>query len=235
MYRTDEADAARGGVSGRGSDCAREIAALKLSPHAALAKRALDVILAGGLLLIFLPVLGVIAFGVWRSSPGPIIYSQPRVGQGGKPFRFFKFRSMVTNSDEFLTSFLESNPAAMTRWNEFQKLDDDPRITSFGRFIRRSSLDELPQLWNVVKGDMSLVGPRPCMVDQRVLYGGHWPAYCAVRPGLTGLWQVSGRNRLTYQQRVALDADYVRKWSVWVDAKILLRTIRVVVTGDGSQ
>ena len=235
MYRTDEADAAGRGISRRDLEQAGEGGALELSRYSAAAKRTLDVFLAGGLLLVFLPLLAAVAFGVWRSSPGPIFYSQPRVGRRGKSFRFYKFRSMVTNSDEFLTSFLESNPAAQSRWNEFQKLDDDPRITSFGRFIRRSSLDELPQLWNVLKGDMSLVGPRPCMLDQRILYGRHWGAYCAVRPGLTGLWQVSGRNRLTYQQRVALDADYVKRWSVWLDIKILLRTVRVVLTGDGSQ
>lgn len=235
MYRTDEAATAGTGASGGDLGHSAPVARFQLPPYAGIAKRAFDVLFAGGLLLLFFPLLGVIALGVWRSSPGPILYSQPRVGRRGKSFRFYKFRSMVTNSDEFLTSFLESNPAAKSRWDEFQKLDDDPRITWFGRFIRRSSLDELPQLWNVLKGDMSLVGPRPCMVDQRVLYGSHWAAYCAVRPGLTGLWQVSGRNRLTYQQRVALDVDYVKQWSLWLDIKILLRTVRVVLTADGSQ
>ena len=235
MYRTDEADAARGGLPRLDVEHASESAPFELPRYAAAAKRIFDLLLAGALLLIFLPLLGAIAFGVWRSSPGPIFYSQARVGSHGKSFRFYKFRSMVTNSDGFLTRFLESNPAAQLRWTEFQKLDDDPRITPFGRFIRRSSLDELPQLWNVLKGDMSLVGPRPCMVDQRVLYGRHWGAYCAVRPGLTGLWQVSGRNRLSYQQRVALDAEYVDRWSLWLDIKILVRTVSVVLTGDGSQ
>jgi Undecaprenyl-phosphate galactose phosphotransferase WbaP len=235
MYRTDEAGAASSGVVKRSGFENADVVAYELPGHAAFAKRSMDVVLAGGLLLILLPMIAAIAIGVWRSSPGPIFYSQPRAGRRGKSFRFYKFRSMVTNSDEFLTSILESDPVAKSKWNEFQKLDDDPRITRFGRFIRRSSLDELPQLWNVLKGDMSLVGPRPCMVDQRVLYGPHWAAYCAVRPGLTGLWQVSGRNRLTYQQRVALDVDYVRCWSPWLDAKILLRTIKVVLTGDGSQ
>ncbi|WP_420849321.1 sugar transferase [Ramlibacter henchirensis] len=207
----------------------------ELQRLAAVSKRAFDLVFAGGLLLVLLPLFAFVAFGVWRSSRGPILYNQQRVGMRGKMFRFYKFRSMVTNSDEFLTSFLESNPGAKSRWEEFQKLDDDPRITPFGRFIRRSSLDELPQLWNVLKGDMSLVGPRPCMADQRALYGRHWVSYCAVRPGMTGLWQVSGRNRLTYQQRVALDTDYVERWSPFLDVKILLRTFIVVLTGDGSQ
>lgn len=235
MYRTEGAGEARTGSLRREAEFLGEVASLELPSLSAIAKRAFDIVLSGGLLVIFLPLLAVIAVGVWRSSPGPILYSQPRVGRRGNPFRFYKFRSMVTNSDEFLTSFLESDPDAKSRWEEFQKLEDDPRITRFGRFIRRSSLDELPQLWNVLKGDMSLVGPRPCMVDQRVLYGHHWAAYCAVRPGLTGLWQVSGRNKLPYQQRVALDLEYVKRWSPWLDIKILLRTVRVVLTGDGSQ
>jgi len=235
MYRTEGAGEARTGALRREAEFQSEVASLQLAPLSAFAKRALDILLAGGLLLMFLPLVVFIVVGVWRSSPGPILYNQPRAGRHGKPFRFYKFRSMMIDSDEFLTSFLESNPSAKSRWDEFQKLEDDPRITPFGRFIRRSSLDELPQLWNVLKGDMSLVGPRPCMVDQRALYGAHWAAYCAVRPGLTGLWQVSGRNRLTYQQRVALDADYVTRWSAWLDIKILLRTVKVVLTGYGSQ
>lgn len=234
MYRTDRAgEGAFGGANE--DDLKGQASVLALPPKHAFFKRAFDLVFGSALLVLFLPVLALIAFGVWRSSPGPVIYSQPRVGIRGKAFRFYKFRSMVVNSDEYLTSFLESNPQAKSQWEEFQKLDDDPRITRFGQFIRRTSLDELPQLWNVVKGDMSLVGPRPCMVQQREFYGRHWAAYCAVRPGLTGLWQVSGRNRLTYQQRVALDADYVRRWSPWLDLKILLRTVGVVLTGDGSQ
>lgn len=233
MYRTDEVSATV--TTGVNGDLPREVVPLEMPVYASLAKRAFDIVLAFGLLILFLPVLAFIAFGVWRSSPGPIIYSQPRAGRRGKPFRFYKFRSMVTNSDEFLSSFLETNPAAKAQWGEFQKLEDDPRITRFGRFIRRSSLDELPQLWNVLKGDMSLVGPRPCMIDQKLLYGPSWGAYCAVRPGLSGLWQVSGRNKLTYRDRVALDVQYVKNWSLWLDLRILLRTFRVVLTGDGSQ
>lgn len=234
MYRTDRAG--EGSFGGANEDDLKgQAAALELRPFPAFLKRAFDLVFGSALLVLFLPVLALIAFCVWRSSPGPVIYSQPRVGMRGKAFRFYKFRSMVTNSDEYLTSFLETNPEAKSQWEEFQKLDDDPRITRFGHFIRRSSLDELPQLWNVVKGDMSLVGPRPCMVEQRDFYGRNWVAYCAVRPGLTGLWQVSGRNKLTYHQRVALDGDYVKRWSHSLDLQILARTVRVVLTGDGSQ
>lgn len=235
MYRTEGSGELRGGLQPKEAEFDGEVVSPQLHWISEAIKRTFDVVAASVLLVIFLPLLVLISLSVWRSSPGPVFYSQPRVGRHGRPFRFYKFRSMVTNSDEFLISFLESNPVAKSRWDEFQKLEDDPRITPFGRFIRRSSLDELPQLWNVLKGDMSLVGPRPCMVDQRMLYGRRWAAYCAVRPGMTGLWQVSGRNRLTYEQRVALDVDYVQKWSPWLDFKILFRTFRVVLTGDGSQ
>ena len=189
----------------------------------------------GALLLLLLPLFCCIAIGVRMSSSGPILYSQKRIGRGGRVFRFYKFRSMVPDSDRVLERFLDSDQEARSEWDTFQKLTSDPRITPFGHFIRRTSLDELPQLWNVAIGDMSLVGPRPCMPDQKRLYGPYWQAYCAMRPGISGLWQVSGRNRLSYAQRVELDAKYVREWSLFNDFKILLRTVRVVITADGSK
>lgn len=198
-------------------------------------KRLIDV---GGALFFFaafLPLFVLIALGVALTSRGPIIYSQARIGMHGRRFRFYKFRSMVQNSDEVFNSFLDSDSEARSQWEQYQKLDRDPRITWFGQFIRKTSLDELPQFWNVLVGDMSLVGPRPCMPSQKTLYGPHWKSYCAVRPGITGLWQVSGRNRLTYEQRVQLDARYVRNWSLGFDARIVLRTVSVVLTGHGSQ
>lgn len=198
-------------------------------------KRAMDVVGALVFFVVFLPVLLIIAIGVRLSSRGPIIYYQDRVGLGGKTFRFYKFRSMVVNSDEVFKEFLDTDPEAKSQWEKYQKLDRDPRITAFGQFIRRTSLDELPQFLNVLFGDMSLVGPRPCMPNQKALYGVYWRDYCAVRPGLTGLWQVSGRNRLTYQQRVLLDAQYVRNWSLARDVHIMARTVRVVLTGHGSR
>jgi exopolysaccharide production protein ExoY len=198
-------------------------------------KRAFDI--AGALLFftLFLPIYLAVALGVLLTSRGPIFYTQERIGQHGRSFRFYKFRSMVENSEEVFNSFLDSDHEARDQWERYQKLDRDPRITWFGQFIRRTSLDELPQFWNVLLGDMSIVGPRPCMPKQKNLYGAHWGAYCAVRPGLTGLWQVSGRNRLTYDQRVQLDAQYVRKWSIWLDLRILARTVGVVLTGHGSR
>ena len=164
----------------------------------------------------------------------PVHYWQMRLGRGGKAFRFYKFRSMCLNADGMLERHLATHPDARVQWRRYQKLDDDPRITPLGRFLRRTSLDELPQLFNVLKGDMSLVGPRPCMERQRTLYGPHWSRYCDMRPGITGLWQVSGRNRLTYAQRVELDMTYASEWSLWLDVKIMVRTVRVVLTHDGS-
>jgi lipopolysaccharide/colanic/teichoic acid biosynthesis glycosyltransferase len=197
-------------------------------------KRVIDIIGASLFLIVCMPLFVVIAVGVCLSSPGPVFYVQSRAGKGGRRFNFYKFRSMRVDSDEVLTSFLEEDPEAKLKWEQFQKIDDDPRVTRFGRFIRRTSLDEIPQFWNVLIGDMSLVGPRPCMLDQQRLYGQHWAAYCAVRPGITGLWQVSGRNKLTYQQRVLLDARYVQGWSLVADLKILAKTAAVVLRAHGA-
>lgn len=197
-------------------------------------KRCIDIVAAVIFLVVGLPLCVFIALGIRLTSPGPILYWQLRVGQHGRRFRFYKFRSMYVDGERQLTSLLATDEIARSTWQIYQKLDNDPRITPFGRFIRRSSLDELPQLWNVLRGDMSLVGPRPCMEEQERLYGRHWAIYCSMKPGLTGLWQVSGRNRLSYMQRVQLDARYVQEWSHWLDAKILLKTVSVVFTGDGS-
>lgn len=209
--------------------------ALDSSSLALGVKRLIDISGALFFFAVFLPLFVLIALGVALTSRGPIIYSQARIGMHGRRFRFYKFRSMVQNSDEVFNSFLDSDSEARSQWEQYQKLDRDPRITWFGRFIRRTSLDELPQFWNVLKGDMSIVGPRPCMPNQKCLYGVHWKAYCAVRPGLTGLWQVSGRNRRTYEQRVQFDAHYVQNWSLLLDIRILLRTVGVVITGYGSR
>jgi exopolysaccharide production protein ExoY len=198
-------------------------------------KRGIDIFAALVFFTVFLPLYVAVAIGVRWSSHGPALYSQSRVGQHGRTFRFYKFRSMVVDSDEVLTSFLDSDSSAKSEWDQYQKLTNDPRITRFGRFIRKTSLDELPQFWNVLKGEMSLVGPRPCMPGQERFYGRHWATYCALKPGLTGLWQVSGRNKLTYEQRVRLDARYAKEWSLWLDAKILLKTVKVVLTNDGSK
>lgn len=233
MYRTDAADASGLTPSAHGGlDDLR--VNYRPSMRVRAGKRLVDIVGSILFLTLFLPLFVIVAIGVWLSSPGPIFYVQSRAGRNGRSFRFFKFRSMKVDSDEALSSFLDSDDDARKRWEKYQKIDNDPRITPFGSFIRRTSLDELPQFWNVLKGDMSLVGPRPCMLQQKALYGSYWRAYCAVKPGITGLWQVSGRNRLTYRQRVALDARYVQDLGVVSDFKILARTVRVVLTGEGS-
>jgi len=233
MYRLDSD--ALDAISSKADGAKRQVFAGPRSPVAHAVKRGVDI--AGALVFftVFLPLYVAVAIGVRRSSHGPALYSQRRIGREGRLFRFYKFRSMVVDSDEVLSSFLDSDADARNEWETYQKLADDPRITRFGRFIRRTSLDELPQFWNVLRGEMSLVGPRPCMPGQERLYGPYWATYCAMKPGLTGLWQVSGRNRLSYRQRVRLDARYANEWSLWLDAKILLKTVKVVLTGDGSQ
>jgi lipopolysaccharide/colanic/teichoic acid biosynthesis glycosyltransferase len=184
---------------------------------------------------LFGPLYVIVALCVAISMGRPVHFWQNRLGENGQRFRFYKFRSMVRNSEDVLDEFLSRNDMARTEWDTFQKLEKDPRITPTGMIIRKLSLDELPQFWNVLKGDMSLVGPRPCMERQRSLYGKGWEHYCAVRPGITGLWQVSGRNRLSYARRVELDVEYVNNWSLWLDIKILLKTVRAVVSGEGSR
>ena len=198
-------------------------------------KRLIDIAGALFFFIVFGPLYLAVAVSVRLSMGGPVHFWHYRFGENGKRFRFYKFRSMVHDSESVLEDFLVRNHVARTEWDTFQKLVDDPRITPLGRFIRKLSLDELPQFWNVLKGDMSLVGPRPCMERQRSLYGRQWTHYCMVRPGITGLWQVSGRNRLPYSKRVELDAHYVDNWSLWLDFKILLRTIKTVVTAEGSR
>ena len=157
-----------------------------------------------------------------------ILFSQPRVGLHGRPFDCLKFRTMIPGAEAALEAYLQSNPAARREWDASRKLQHDPRISSIGRFLRRSSLDELPQLLNVLRGDMSCVGPRPVVQAELPRYGVHMADYLSVRPGLTGLWQVSGRSHLSYDDRVALDADYIKHWTLMRDVVILFKTIPAV-------
>jgi lipopolysaccharide/colanic/teichoic acid biosynthesis glycosyltransferase len=199
------------------------------------AKRSLDVVAATLLIVTFFWLFIAVWIGVRATTGAPATYSHRRVGRGGRSFGCLKFRSMVVDSDRVLSEFLETSIEARKEWESTYKLRDDPRITPFGRFIRRTSLDELPQLFNVLRGDMSLVGPRP--ITQRELdqyYGDSVHIYQAVRPGLTGLWQVSGRSTLTYSERVEYDMRYVEECGFWDDIGILLKTVKVVLTGHGS-
>jgi lipopolysaccharide/colanic/teichoic acid biosynthesis glycosyltransferase len=206
----------------------------RLTAFERTAKRTMDIAGALTFFVLFGPLYVIVALSVAIGMGRPIHFWQNRMGHQGQRFRFYKFRSMVRNSDTVLDEFLSSNDMARTEWDTFQKLEKDPRITPVGVIIRKLSLDELPQFWNVLKGDMSLVGPRPCMERQRSLYGKGWGHYCAMRPGITGLWQVSGRNKLSYARRVELDVEYVNNWSLWLDIRILLRTVRTVITGEGQ-
>ena len=151
-----------------------------------------------------------------------------------KPFAMVKFRTMDINAEHILKTFLEGDPAAKQEWDTYQKLNHDPRITRIGRFLRRYSLDELPQLWNVMAGQMSLVGPRPIMPNQKSLYGPRFDHYIRVNPGMTGIWQVSGRNQLSFEKRTEMDVQYVMSWSLWLDIYILIRTIRTVLFHEGA-
>ncbi len=200
------------------------------SVYRGVAKRALDIMLV---LLATLPALMialpfVLLVALDGRSP---FYRQRRVGRNGAVFNMWKLRSMVPNADQMLEGYLAANPAARSEWDLTQKLRHDPRITKVGHLIRKTSIDELPQLWNVLKGDMSIVGPRPMMVDQQKIYPG--TAYYALRPGITGFWQTSVRNESSFADRAQFDTDYLRQMSFLTDFRVMLRTMRVVVNGTG--
>ncbi len=214
------------------SEIAEESPQRKLGSR--LLKRSLDVGLALLISVIVLPLLAIVAILLRLEGRGPVFYGQSRLGRRGEPFTAWKFRSMVADADEILESFLLANPAAREEWERDHKLKHDPRITWLGRILRSTSLDELPQIWNVLRGDMSLVGPRPIVRAEIVKYGEVYEDYMQVWPGITGLWQVSGRNNTTYEERVRLDRDYVRNWSLSKDLLILIRTVRVVLLREGA-
>ncbi len=196
-------------------------------------KRALDVIGAALLLTIFLFAFLLIGLVLLVAHGRPVLYSHERVGRGGGAFGCLKFRTMHNDADRILNQELRS-PEVLLEWEATGKLKRDPRVHKVGSFLRRSSLDELPQLLNVLAGSMSLVGPRPIVKRELAKYGNRVGCYLALRPGLTGLWQVSGRNDLTYTERVALDERYLHERSLWLDAKILLRTVNVVLLTKGA-
>lgn len=197
-------------------------------------KRSFDVIFAALLIALLLPLMALIGVLIWLGSGGPILFRQQRVGMGGRPFLCLKFRTMAPNADQILRDLLERSPEARKEWEQNFKLKNDPRITSIGKFLRKTSLDELPQLFNVLVGDMSLVGPRPVVAAELPKYGSVLPLYFSVRPGLTGLWQINGRSDCSYSERVAFDEKYVRTWSFRKDLVIILRTLEVVLSGKGS-
>lgn len=196
-------------------------------------KRMFDIVGATLLLFLLSPILLFIWYTV-RSDGGGALYSQERVGEGGKRFDCLKFRSMIENADNRLSEILANDPVLRDEWENDHKLKNDPRITEIGKFLRKTSLDELPQLWNVLKGEMSLVGPRPIVEEEVEKYGAGYRYYSETRPGLTGLWQISGRNDVTYSSRVNLDSWYVRNWSLWLDVTILAKTLNIVLGRKGA-
>ncbi|MCF3935175.1 sugar transferase [Acuticoccus sp. M5D2P5] len=199
-------------------------------------KRALDLLGAASLLLVFAPFFVVVAIAIASSDGRPLFFGHERTGRNGKTFRCLKFRTMVRDADGQLTRHLDANPDARREWNETRKLRNDPRVHPIGRLLRISSLDELPQLFNVLRGDMSLVGPRPVPRDELFAHydADSRHAYLSVRPGMTGLWQVSGRSNTTYLQRTQLDETYIRTISFSGDLSILWKTAKVLISRDGS-
>jgi lipopolysaccharide/colanic/teichoic acid biosynthesis glycosyltransferase len=197
-------------------------------------KRIFDIVLGILILPAVLLLIALIAGIVWLNSAGPVFYRQTRIGQYGRKFKILKFRTMHHRSDKVLHDFLETHPEAHHEWLQTHKLREDPRITALGRFLRKTSLDELPQIVNVLRGEMSLVGPRPIVHAEREKYGDRFVFYTAVVPGITGLWQVSGRCDVAYDARVALDERYARNWNLFMDMAILCRTPRAVCRGRGA-
>jgi Undecaprenyl-phosphate galactose phosphotransferase WbaP len=197
-------------------------------------KRGLDILLIVLFAPLLLPLVAIVAAAVYLSSPGPVFFSHRRIRRHGEFFTMWKFRTMCTNSAQVLERYLAAHPEAQAEWRKSHKLKCDPRVTTVGNFLRRTSLDELPQLWNVLTGTMSLVGPRPIVAAEVEKYGEYFADYCLVKPGITGLWQVSGRSEMTYPQRVQLDREYAQAWSLQGDLKIMVRTLPSVVNQDGA-
>jgi undecaprenyl-phosphate galactose phosphotransferase len=196
-------------------------------------KRGFDLAVGSLLFVLLSPLLAFISWHVLRTGR-PVLYRHPRIGRGGRPFQCVKFRTMVPDAERVLEEHLAAHPQAQAEWDRDHKLKDDPRITPIGAWLRHTSLDELPQLINVMRGEMSLVGPRPVVDDELARYGDNLIYYIETTPGLTGLWQVSGRNDLDYRRRIHLDCWYVRNWSLWYDLVILLKTPRAVLRGHGA-
>ena len=196
--------------------------------------RLLDLTIGIIAVVVFGPMLITLAILIYVSNPGPILFVQQRIGLNGKSFACFKFRTMVVDAQERLARLLEEDPAARLEWERDHKLRNDPRITPLGRFLRKSSFDELPQFFNLINGTMSAVGPRPIVVAEITRYGRWFGDYCRVKPGITGLWQVSGRNNTTYRRRVAMDVYYARRRSLGMNARIALKTVPAVLQARGS-
>lgn len=197
-------------------------------------KRFADLVLVLSVIPFALPLLGIVLLLVRLDSPGKPLFQQERVGKCGKIYKVWKVRTMVANAEQVLDEFLSEHPELCPEWERTRKLKHDPRVTRVGRVLRHASVDELPQLWNVLKGEMTFIGPRPILPAEIGEYGSSYGLYIQVLPGLTGLWQVLGRNDLEFQQRVRLDEEYIHNWSIQLDISILIQTVLVVITGYGA-
>jgi Undecaprenyl-phosphate galactose phosphotransferase WbaP len=205
-----------------------------INPTQQRIKRLIDIVLIFISLPLLLPLFALIALAIKLDSPGPVFYSQRRIGHNGQEIRMWKFRSMVLNAETVLKNYLERDPDMRAEWEQNFKLKQDPRITRIGNILRRTSLDELPQLWNVLRREMSLIGPRPIVTDEIPLYKDDFEIYKQVLPGMTGMWQISGRNDLSYEERVGLDVYYVQNWSIWLDLHIFLHTVITALQAKGA-
>jgi Undecaprenyl-phosphate galactose phosphotransferase WbaP len=205
-----------------------------LNPWSVVLKRCEDLVISGLLLLCLSPLVAIFSLLISFDSPGGIFYSQDRLGKRGKVIKLLKFRTMYNNGDHIFVEQLKNDPALREEWEKYQKLKRDPRVTRVGAYLRKFSLDELPQIWNIFKGEMSLVGPRPIMISQQEMYGPGYHDYCQIKPGITGLWQVSGRNHTTFARRAELDMEYIQRWSLWLDIYIIFQTIKEVLAREGA-
>lgn len=205
-----------------------------INPAQQLIKRLVDVVLILISIPVLLPLFALIALAIKLDSPGPVFYTQKRVGHNGKEIRIWKFRSMYVDAEHVIQAYLDKNPDLRIEWERSFKLKQDPRVTRVGRFLRKASFDEFPQLWNVWLGEMSLIGPRPLLDNEIPTYGADFEIYKQVVPGLTGLWQVSGRSNLPFSERVNLDVYYVQNWSIWLDIHILMHTFITAIQAKGA-
>lgn len=197
-------------------------------------KRVMEMVIMFLSMPLLIALFAVVALQIKMTSPGPVFYKHRRIGLDGKEIWIWKFRTMTYNSELTLQEHLKEDPVLQMEWESNFKLKEDPRVTTIGRFLRRTSLDELPQIWNVLRGEMSLIGPRPIVTEEIALYGDEFEIYKQVLPGITGLWQISGRNDLPYQDRVKLDVYYIQNWSIWLDIHILMHTILATLQARGA-
>ena len=217
------------------SERIEELLGKDFSPKLKLGKRLFDILFSIAILIFLSPLIFLIGIIIKLTSPGPVFYSHPRVKLGGKPFHLVKFRTMYIDADEKLHLLLDKNPVIKMEWESFRKIRNDPRVTSFGKFLRKLSLDELPQFWNALKGDISIVGPRPVKEEEILCYYKEKSSkILAVRPGITGIWQVSGRNTLSMEERVKLEVSYIERQSFCFDLWMIVKTIPAILFSKGA-